>query len=129
MSVILIIVTDFYFCKKKASWMILFDVLKFRSHERVLAMCGNKTRYPRNPIVRRSWNKDMVVNHLFLGWARKISIIELISDFLMFSKSLIFLCYHKSPNLYFYLSIRETTEVSKKMNFWINEMFQELKMF
>lgn len=98
------------------------DVLKSHSHERVLAMCGNKTRYPRNPIVR-SWNKDMVVNHLFLGWARKISIIELIDDFLMFSKSLIFLGYHKSPNLYFYLSIRETTEVSKKMNFWINEMF------
>lgn len=66
-------------------------MLKFHSHERVLAICGNKTRYPRNPIVRRSWNKDMVVNHLFLGWERKISIIEQINDFLIFSKSLIFL--------------------------------------
>lgn len=114
---------------KKTSWKILFDVLKSHSYERVLAMCGNKTRYPRNPIVKRSWNKDMVVNHLFVGWTRKISIIELIDDFLMFNKSLILLCYHKSSNLYSYSSIRETTELSKKMNFWINEMFQELKMF
>lgn len=106
-----------------------FDVLKSHSDERVLAMCENKTRYPRNPIVKRIWNKDMVVNHLFLGWARKISIIELIDDFLMFSTSLIFLYYHKSPNLYFYLRIRETTDAYKKMNFWINEMFQELKIF
>lgn len=63
--------------------------------ERALAMCGSKTRYPGDPIVEKL-EQEHDLNYLFLGWE---TITDLMSDFLMFNQSLVFLCYYKPPDL------------------------------